>query len=184
MQAQIDKTESGMQKSIQALQNDFSTIRAGRAQPALLNRIMVDYYGTPTPIPQMAAVSVQEARALVIQPWDVSMLKAIEKAIQTSDLGINPTNDGKVIRLAFPQPTEERRKELVKSVRQMAEKAKVAIRSHRHDGLDKLKAMKKNGEITEDDLKNGEKKIQNLTDKYCKEVDSMSAAKEKEVLSL
>ena len=184
MQELLKKTEAKMQKTIEALGNEFGTIRAGRAQPALLNKIMVDYYGAPTPIPQMAAISVQEARVLVIQPWDISTLKPIEKAILTSDLGINPTNDGKVIRLAFPQPTEERRKELVKSVKKMAEKAKVSVRNHRHDALDGLKAMKKNGDITEDDQKNGEKSVQNLTDKYCKEVDSLCESKEKEILSL
>ncbi len=184
MKEQLKNTEAKMQKTIEALGNEFATIRAGRAQPALLNRIMVDYYGAPTPIPQMAAISVQEARILVIQPWDISTLKAIEKAILTSDLGINPTNDGKVIRLAFPQPTEERRKELVKSVRKMAEKAKVSVRNHRHDALDALKAMKKNGDITEDDQKDGEKSVQNLTDRYCKEVDQLCDSKEKEILSL
>lgn len=184
MKEQLKNTEAKMQKTIEALGNEFATIRAGRAQPALLNRIMVDYYGAQTPIPQMAAISVQEARILVIQPWDISTLKAIERAILTSDLGINPTNDGKVIRLAFPQPTEERRKELVKSVRKMAEKAKVSVRNHRHDALDALKAMKKNGDITEDDQKDGEKSVQNLTDRYCKEVDQLCDSKEKEILSL
>ncbi len=184
MKELLKNTEAKMQKTIEALGNEFATIRAGRAQPALLNRIMVDYYGAPTPIPQMAAISVHEARVLVIQPWDISTLKSIEKAILASDLGINPTNDGKVIRLAFPQPTEERRKELVKSVRKMAEKAKVSVRNHRHDALDALKVMKKNGDITEDDQKDGEKSVQNLTDRYCKEVDQLCDSKEKEILSL
>ena len=141
-----------MEKTLSVLESNYSSIRAGRANPAVLDKIRVDYWGTPTPINQMAAVSVAEARILQIQPWDVSSLGAIEKAIQASDLGINPQNDGRVIRLIFPQPTEERRKELVKEVRKMAEDSKVAIRSIRRDGMEKFKKMEKASEITEDDL--------------------------------
>ncbi|MBQ9108825.1 MAG: ribosome recycling factor, partial [Oscillospiraceae bacterium] len=148
------------------------------------DKIRVDYYGTPTPINQMAAVSVSEARILVIQPWDKSTMKPIEKAIQSSDIGINPTNDGVVLRIAFPPLTEERRKELCKSVRKLAEDAKVAIRSIRRDANDKFKTMKKNSEITEDDQKNYENDIQKLTDQYCKDIDTEAAAKEKEILEL
>lgn len=173
-----------MNKSIKSFEKELDTIRAGRANPAVLDRVMVDYYGTPTPINQMAAVSVSEARILVIQPWDKSTLTAIEKAIQASDVGINPTNDGSVLRLAFPMPTEERRRELVKLVAKYAEDAKVAIRSIRRDVMDKYKAMKKNSEITEDDLKNCEKDVQNLTDKMIKEIDSIADLKEKEILSI
>ena len=145
---------------------------------------MVDYYGAPTAINQLAAVSVSEARVLVIQPWDVSSLESIEKAIQVADLGINPQNDGKVIRLTFPQLTEERRREIAKDIGKMCENGKVAIRSIRRDAIEKLKAMKKDGDITEDDLKDGEKKAQDLTDKYCKEADTMHTKKEKEILEL
>ena len=173
-----------MKKSLQVLSGDYAAIRAGRANPAVLDKIVVDYYGAPTPIPQMAAVSVAEARVLVVQPWDLSTLKSIEKAIQTSDLGINPTNDGKVLRIAFPQLTEERRRDIVKEVSKLCEKAKVAIRSIRRDAIDKFKAMKKASEITEDDLKGCEKDVQTLTDKYCKEADEMSTAKEKEIMSI
>ncbi len=150
----------------------------------MLDKIRVDYYGTPTPINQMAAVSVSEARILVIQPWDKSSMKAIEKAIQTSDIGINPTNDGVVLRITFPPLTEERRKELCKSVRKLAEDAKVAVRAIRRDANDKFKAMKKNSEITEDDQKAYEADVQKLTDQYCKDIDTEAAAKEKEILEL
>lgn len=173
-----------MQKCVDSLQNNFATIRAGRATPAVLDKIMVDYYGVPTPIQSMAAISVAEARVLVIQPWDKSSLKDIEKAILASDLGINPNNDGNVIRLAFPQPTEERRKELCKSVKKYGEESKVSVRNVRRDTLEKFKAMKKNGEITEDDQKDAEKKVQKLTDKYCDEVDKAVAEKEKEIMSI
>ena len=159
-------------------------MRAGRANPAILDKVMVDYYGAPTAINQLAAVSVSEARVLVIQPWDVSSLESIEKAIQVADLGINPQNDGKVIRLTFPQLTEERRREIAKDIGKMCENGKVAIRSIRRDAIEKLKAMKKDGDITEDDLKDGEKKAQDLTDKYCKEADTMHTKKEKEILEL
>ena len=180
----ILRAEEKMNKSLDALDREFKSVRAGRANPAVLDKVTVDYYGTPTPIQQMAAVSVPEGRVLQIQPWDVSTLRDIEKAIQTSDIGINPQNDGKIIRLIFPPLTEERRKDLVKDIRKMAEESKVAIRSIRRDAIEKIKALKKNGEITEDDQANGEKKVQNLTDKYCKEADELGAAKEKEILDI
>ncbi len=180
----IKNTEARMEKSIDALTREFATVRAGRANAAVLDKITVDYYGTATPIQQIATISVPEARTLQIQPWDTTTLKLIEKAIQVSDIGINPNNDGRVIRLIFPPLTEERRKELVKDVKKMAEDSKVAIRSIRRDSIEKLKAMKKAGDITEDDQQNGEKKIQNVTDKYCSEVDSLQAAKEKEILEI
>lgn len=184
MKEQLKLAEEKMQKTLQVLNSDYASIRAGRANPAVLDKIVVDYYGAPTPIPQMAAVSVAEARVLVIQPWDASTLTSIEKAIQTSDLGINPTNDGKVIRIMFPQLTEERRRDITKDVSKLCEDAKVAIRSIRRDAIDKCKTMKKNAEITEDDLKGAEKDIQALTDKYCKEADEMSSKKEKEIMSV
>lgn len=184
MKEQMKQAEEKMKKTLHVLSGEYAAIRAGRANPAVLDKIVVDYYGVPTPIPQMAAVSVAEARVLVVQPWDASTLKSIEKAIQTSDLGINPTNDGRVLRIAFPQLTEERRRDIVKDVSKLCEDAKVAIRSIRRDAIDKFKAMKKASEITEDDLKNCEKEIQNLTDKYCKEADDMGAAKDKEVMSI
>lgn len=184
MQVLIKTTEEKMNKSIAALEREFAAVRAGRATPAILDKVTVDYYGTPTPINQMAAVSVPEGRMLQIQPWDVSTLSAIEKAIQASDIGINPTNDGRLIRLVFPPLTEERRKELVKDIKKMAEDSKVAVRSIRRDSLEKLKAMKKNNEITEDDVANGEKKIQAVTDKFVKEIDTVTAAKEKEIMEI
>ncbi len=184
MQNVINSAEERMNKSVDATEREFSSVRAGRANPGILNKIVVDYYGVPTPINQMAAVSVVEARTLLIQPWDASTIKAIEKAITTSDIGINPSNDGRAIRLNFPALTEERRKELVKDIRRMSEDGKVAVRSIRRDAMDKIKNLKKDGEITEDDVTNAEKKIQNLTDKYCKEIDDLTAAKEKEVLEL
>ena len=173
-----------MEKTLSVLDSNYSSIRAGRANPAVLDKIRVDYWGTPTPINQMAAVSVAEARILQIQQWDVSSLGAIEKAIQASDLGINPQNDGRVIRLIFPQPTEERRKELVKEVRKMAEDSKVAIRSIRRDGMEKFKKMEKASEITEDDLDDCEEELQDITDSYIKKIDEKSDAKEKEVLEV
>ncbi len=173
-----------MKKSIGRLEHEFTTIRAGRANPAVLDKVMVDYYGVPTPIQQMAAVSVSEARILVIQPWDATTLKAIEKAILASDVGITPTNDGKVLRLVFPQLTEDRRKELCKSIKKIGEDTKVAVRNVRRDTMEKLKAKKKASELTEDEVKDGEKKIQNLTDKYCTEVDKMVADKDKEIMSI
>lgn len=180
----IKNTEEKMQKTISALERDYKAVRAGRANVAVLDRITVDYYGVPTPIQQMAAVSVPEARTLMIQPWDASTLRDIEKAILTSDIGINPQNDGRVIRLMFPPLTEERRRDIVKEIKKTAEDSKVAIRNLRRDALEKLKGLKKANSITEDDEANGEKKIQNLTDKFCKEVDSMSADKEKEIMEI
>ena len=184
MQEQMKVLKEKMNKSVEVLKGDFAAIRAGRANPAVLDKVTVDYYGVPTPIVQMAAVSVAEARVLVIQPWDASTLKAIEKAINTSDIGINPTNDGRVIRLAFPALTEERRRDIAKDISKMAENSKVAIRSIRRDGLEKFKAMKKASEITEDDLKNCEKQVQDLTDQFCKNIDELSKVKEKEILEL
>ena len=179
-----EKAKSKMEKSINVMLSDFAAIRAGRANPNVLDKVRVDYYGSPTPINQMAAVSVAEARVLVITPWDKSTLKSIEKAIQASDIGINPQNDGQVIRLTFPQLTEDRRKEIVKDVKKGGEDTKVAIRSIRRDAMEKLKAMKKNSEITEDEQKDGEEAIQKMTDKFCKEVDEHVAEKEKEILSI
>ena len=180
----LKQAEEKMKISIHVLSDEFAAVRAGRANPAILDKVMVDYYGAPTAINQLAAVSVSEARVLVIQPWDVSSLESIENAIQVADLGINPQNDGKVIRLTFPQLTEERRSEIAKDIGKMCENGKVAIRSIRRDAIEKLKAMKKDGDITEDDLKDGDKKAQDLTDKYCKEADTMHAKKEKEILEL
>ena len=176
--------EEKMEKSIASLERDFGTIRAGRASPAVLDRIVVDYYGAPTPINQMAAISVPEPRLLQIQPWDASTLRDIEKAINTSDLGINPSNDGRVIRLAFPPLTEERRRELAKEVRKMAEDCKVAIRSIRRDAIEKIKGLKKNNQITEDDQAAGEKEVQELTDKFCKTIDVTADKKEKEIMEI
>ena len=184
MNEQYKPFEEKMQKSVHALEKELATIRAGRANPAVLDKVLVDYYGAPTPINQMAADSVSDARILVIQPWDMSALKAIEKAIMASDIGINPTNDGRVIRIAFPQLTEERRKELTKQISKYGEEGKIAVRSIRRDGIDKFKAMKKNSEITEDDLKEAEKDFQTLTDKYCKLVDEVVAKKQKEIMEI
>lgn len=180
----IKKTEEKMSKSIDALDREYKSVRAGRANAAVLDRVMVDYYGVPTPVQQMAAISVPEARTLLIAPWDKSTLKDIEKAILTSEIGINPQNDGTSIRLNFPPLTEERRKEIVKDIRKKGEDAKVAVRNQRRDALDKLKALKKNNTITEDDESNGEKKIQNLTDKFCKEIDELASIKEKEIMEI
>ncbi|MBE6741925.1 MAG: ribosome recycling factor [Ruminococcaceae bacterium] len=184
MEQVFEKTKSRMEKSLDALDREYSSIRAGRANPKVLDNILVDYYGTPTRIDQMAAVSVPEPRLLTIQPWDASMLKEIEKAINTSEIGINPQNDGKVIRLAFPQLTEEHRKQLVKDVSKKAEEAKVAIRNIRRDAMDDIKKLKKDNAITEDDQKDGEKELQKITDNYIKQIDDMSAKKEKEILSI
>lgn len=181
MKPEIKKADEKMQKALTALNANFNTIRAGRANPAVLDRITVEYYGTPTPLNQMAAISVPDPRTLMIAPWDRSTLKSIEKAIQTSDLGINPNNDGSVIRLIFPPMTSERRTELAKEVHKMTEEGKVALRNIRRDAMEKLKAQKKNGEITEDDVKDGEKEIQKITDKYVKEADSMADRKIKEI---
>lgn len=173
-----------MGKTVSVLKSDYVSIRAGRANAAVLDKIRVDYYGVPTPINQMAAISVAEARILIIQPWDVKSLHAIEKAIQTSDLGINPQNDGRIIRLIFPQQTEDRRKEIVKEIHKTAEDAKVAVRSIRRDCIEKLKKMEKASEITEDDLKDGEKELQDITDDYIKDIDGLAAAKEKEIMEI
>ena len=184
MNEHVTKAQEKMEKCLGSLEHELSTVRAGRANPAVLDKVLVDYYGTPTPIQQMAAVSVAEARILVIQPWDKTQLKAIEKAILNSDIGINPTNDGNVLRLAFPQPTEERRMELVKQVKKFGEEAKVTIRNVRRDTLDKLKTLKKNNEITEDDMKDIEKDVQKVTDTFCDKVDSVISVKEKEIMSI
>ena len=176
--------EERINKTISVYEEKLSEVRAGRANPAILNKVKIDYYGTPTPINQVAGVSVPEARLIVIQPWDVSVLKDIEKAILASDIGINPNNDGKVIRLAFPELTEERRKELVKDIKKMAEEAKVAVRAVRRDGIDEAKTKQKNSEITEDELKNAENDIQKLTDKKIEEVDKILENKEKEIMSV
>ncbi len=184
METIFTRAQEKMDKTINALLNEYSTIRAGRANPAVLDRIMVEYYGTPTPINQMAAISVPEPRTILIAPWDKSSLRDIEKAILISDLGLNPQNDGSTLRLNFPPLTEERRKELVKGVYKYAEDSKVAIRSIRRDCLEKLKDMKKKSEITEDDFKNAEKKMQDITDKFCKEIDGISAKKDKEIMEI
>ena len=173
-----------MEKTIENLVQRLSEVRAGRANPAILNKVKIDYYGTPTPINQVAGISVPEARMIMIQPWDVSILKEIERAILASEIGINPNNDGKVIRLVFPELTEERRKELVKEIKKYAEDAKVAIRNARRDGIDKAKAIQKDGEITEDELKVAETEIQKITDKNVEEVDKIIAAKETEIMSI
>ena len=184
MKQVFENADKKMNKTINALTSEFAGIRAGRANPAVLDKIMVDYYGSPTAINQLAANSVTEARTLTISPWDQSVVHAVEKAIQSSDLGINPQTDGKVIRLIFPPLTEDRRRDIVKDIKKMEEEAKVAIRSIRRDSMDKLKALKKNGEITEDDLKDAEKKMQNQTDKFIKEIESISQVKEKEIMEI
>ena len=180
----LNKFEEKMTKTISVFEENLAEIRAGRANPAILNKIMIDYYGTPTPINQVAGISVPEARLIVIQPWDGSILKEIEKEILKSDIGINPNNDGKVIRLSFPELTEERRKEIVKDIRKMAEEAKVAVRNVRREGIDKAKADQKAGDMTEDELKGAENEIQKLTDKYVEEIDKIAETKEKEVMSV
>jgi len=176
--------EKKMQKSIDVYQENLSAIRAGRANAAVLNNITVDYYGSPTAITSMAEVKVADPKTLTITPWDKSTLKNIEKAIQTSDIGINPQSDGTIIRLVFPQLTEERRKEIKKNLQKQGEDAKVAIRNIRRDANDKSKTMKKNGEMTEDELKQSDKTMQDLTDKYIKEIDTITAAKEKEIMAI
>lgn len=180
----FNSIEERMDKTISVLQEKFSEIRAGRANPAILNKVKVDYYGVPTPVSQVAGISVPEARLIVIQPWDISILKELERAILASDIGITPNNDGKVIRLAFPELNEERRKEIAKDIKKLAEEAKVAIRSLRRDGLDEAKKEQKDGNITEDDLKNAENQIQKLTDKKIEKIDEASATKEKEIMSI
>ncbi len=184
MKTVFETAKTKMGKTVNALVTEYGAIRAGRANPQILDKVTVDYYGTPTPINQLASVSATEARVLTIQPWDKSVLKGIEKAIQTSDIGINPQNDGSVIRLTFPPLTEDRRKEIVKDIQKMAENSKVAARSVRRDCLEKLKAMKKASEITEDDLKDGEKEIQKITDNIIKEIDEISAVKQKEIMEI
>ena len=182
---EIHKTyDEKMQKTIDVVVSDFASVRAGRANAAVLDKITVDYYGSPTPINQVASISSPDPRTLAIQPWDATILKAIEKAIQTSDLGINPQNDGRVIRLSFPQLTEERRRELTKQVRKYAENGKVAIRNIRRDAVDTYKAMKKKAEITEDDLKEYEKEMQDLTERRCKQIDELAAKKEAELMAV
>ena len=176
-----DEYESKMKKTVEVLQSQYSAIRAGRANPSVLDQIKADYYGTPTPINQISTVSVPDPRTLMIQPWDASSLKAIEKAILSSELGIHPANDGRFLRLVFPQPTEERRKELIKQIHKFAEDSKVAIRNIRRDAVEKFKAQKKSGEITEDDMADTEKDLQKLTDKYTSEIDKVAAKKETEI---
>lgn len=177
-------TKEKMEKCLDSLDRDYKSIRAGRANPSILDKVSVDYYGCPTPLNQMAAISVPEPRMLLIQPWDASTLKEIEKAINIAEIGINPSNDGKVIRLSFPPLTEERRKELVKEISKRSEEAKIAIRNVRRDSMDALKKLKKDSAITEDDLKDGEKKLQDITDSYVKQTDEMQKNKETEILSI
>ncbi len=180
----MNELEERMKKTVSVFEENLSEIRAGRANPAILNKISVEYYGVTTPINQVAGISVPEARMIVIQPWDASILKEIEKAILASDIGLNPNNDGKVIRLNFPELTEERRKDLVKEIRKIAEEAKVAVRSIRRDGMEDVKAKQKNSEITEDEKASKEDEIQKLTDKYVAEIDKILANKEKEILNV
>ena len=181
---ELKVTEQKMKKSISVLKQELSHLRAGRANPAILDRIMVDYYGSQTPINQIANINVPEARVIIIQPWDTKSLKDIEKAIQKSDIGINPSNDGKIIRLVFPVLTEERRKELTKSVKKYGEDTKIAVRAIRRDVIDEFRTLKKDSKITEDDLRNYEKEVQTLTDKYIEETDKAVEAKEKDILEI
>lgn len=184
MLEQLKIHEEKMNKSLDALQNEYASIRAGRANPHVLDKIKVDYYGTPTPIQQVGNVTVPEARMIQIQPWEKSLLKAIEKAIQMSDLGINPTNDGNVIRLVFPELTEERRKELAKDVKKKGEAAKVALRNIRRDANDTIKKLEKSGEISEDERDDAEEQIQKVTDKMVEKVDKAIEAKTKEIMTV
>ena len=184
MQDRLKVYEDKMNKSLEVLLEDFGTIRAGRANPHVLDKIKVDYYGTPTPIQQVGNLSVPEARMIVIQPWDKTLLKAVEKAILTSDLGINPTNDGNVIRLVFPELTEERRKDLAKDVKKKGEGTKVAVRNVRRDANDAFKKLEKSGEISEDDLSLGEEKIQKITDKMIEKIDAAIESKTKEIMTV
>ncbi len=184
MKLEIRDFEEKMKKCLAATEREFASVRAGRANATVLDRITVDYYGTPTPINQLAQIATPDARSLLITPWDASCAKDIEKAILASDLGITPQNDGKNIRLSFPQPTEERRKELTKQVSRLAEDGKVAVRNVRRDAMDKIKAMKKNSEMTEDEQKISEKEVQELADKYVKSLDAMAAEKSKEIMSV
>ena len=176
--------EERMNKTISVFEENLSEVRAGRANPAILNKVTVDYYGTATPINQVAGISVPEARLIVIQPWDMSVLKEIERAILASDIGITPNNDGKVIRLNFPELNEERRKEIVKDIRKMSEDAKVAVRQIRRDGIDEFKKKQKDSEITEDELKQAEDQIQKITDKMTDKIDEITANKEKEIMTI
>ena len=176
--------DAKMEKTIHSVQGDFASVRAGRANAQVLDRITVEYYGTPTPLNQVAAIASPDPRQLTIQPWDASLLRAIEKAINTSDLGINPQNDGRVIRLSFPQLTEERRKDLTKQVKKYGEEGKVAVRNIRRDAMDEIKKAIKKSEITEDDQKKLEKDLQDLTDKRCKDIDELTAKKEKELMAV
>ena len=181
---ELQEIEERMQKSIDVFRHNLSEIRAGRANPTILNKISVEYYGVQTPINQVAGISVPEARTIVIQPWDASILKSIEKAILASDIGLNPNNDGKVIRLNFPELTEERRKELVKDIRKIAEEARVSVRSIRRDGMEDVKNRQKKSEITEDEKTDLEDKVQKLTDKYVAEIDKLLEEKEKEIMNV
>ena len=180
----FDQIKEKMDKAISFLQENFAEVRAGRANPAILNKIKVDYYGTPTPINQVAGISVPEARLIVIQPWDASLLKEIEKEILKAEIWINPNNDGKVIRLAFPELNEERRKEIVKDIKKMAEDAKVSVRAVRRDGIDEAKKLQKDNQMTEDELKSAEDQIQKITDGKVAEIDKILSEKEKEVMSV
>ncbi|MBQ3284047.1 MAG: ribosome recycling factor [Ruminococcus sp.] len=184
MKEVLKKNDERMQRRIDHLTDEFKSIRAGRANPAVLDKITVDYYGVPTPINQLSSIQVTEARTLVIQPYDASSLKSIEKAIQMSDVGINPQNDGKVLRLIFPPLTEDKRKEIAKDIARIAEDSKVQIRNVRRDTIEKLKKMKKSGELTEDDLEEGEKKVQKSTDKFIKQIDELTEKKKKEIMEI
>ena len=184
MKEHLKLYDEKMTKTLGALNHEFSAIRAGRANPAVLDKVTVDYYGTATPINQVAAIAVSEARILTITPWDASLMRPIEKAILTSDVGINPTNDGRVMRLVFPAPTEERRKQLVKDALHLGEEGKIAVRNIRRDAMDKFKSMKKAGDLTEDDQQDLEEKIQKVTDKFTKEIDKICEAKTKEIMEI
>ena len=184
MSAEMKVYEEKMLKTIEVVKANFAAVRAGRANAGVLDRITVEYYGTPTPLNQVANIGSPDPRTLTIQPYDMSLLKAIEKAIQTSDLGINPQNDGRVIRLSFPQLTEERRKELTKQVRKYGEEGKVALRNIRRDAMDDIKKKTKKSELTEDDQKKLEKELQEMTDKRCKDIDDLTAKKEKELMAV
>ena len=181
---ELREIEERMEKTVSVFEGNLAEIRAGRANPNILNKILVEYYGVPTPINQVAGISVPEPRLIVIQPWDMSVLKEIEKAIQKADIGINPNNDGKVIRLTFPELTEERRREIVKDIKKITEEAKIAIRSIRRDGIDMAKAAQKNNELTEDELEDAENNIQKLTDNKIEQIDKLSEDKEKEIMSV
>ena len=180
----LENAQAKMKAAIEHLKEEYTAIRAGRANPAVLDKVTVDYYGSPTPINQVAAVSVTEARVILIQPWDASILGGIEKAIQKSDIGINPQNDGKNIRLIFPQLTEDRRKEIVKEISKIAEDAKISIRNIRRDCMDKIKNLKKTSEITEDDMKKAEKKVQTFTDDSCAEIEKLCSAKTAQTMEI